>query len=81
VLPWVAFLVGVHFFALGRVWGRASLAWVGAVVAVCGIVGFAVALGGGPDPAIALARGIAPGAALPAGSWWAATRPMSAEIH
>ena len=42
VLPWVAFVVGVHFVALGRVWRQASPAWVGAVVAVCGIVGFAV---------------------------------------
>jgi hypothetical protein len=81
VLPWVALVVGVHFVALGRVWRRASQAWVGAVVAVCGVVGFTVALGGGPDPAIALAGGIGPGAALLAGSWWAATRPMSAEIH
>jgi hypothetical protein len=81
VLPWVAFVVGVHFVALGRVWRRASLGWVGAVVAICGVVGFALALGGGPDPAIALAGGIAPGVALLAGSWWAATRLMSAEIH
>lgn len=81
VLPWVAFVVGVHFVALGRVWQRASLAWVGAVVAVCGAVGFALALGGASDSAIAFAGGIAPGAALLAGSWWAATRPMSAEIH
>ncbi len=63
--------------ALGRVWRQASPAWVGAVVAVRGIVGFAC----GPDAVIALSGGIAPGAALLAGSWWAATRPMSAEIH
>ncbi len=81
VLPWVALVVGGHFVALGRVWRQVSLAWVGRIVAACGAVGFALVLGGAPDPAIAVAGGIAPGAALLAGSWWAATRSMSAAIH
>lgn len=74
VLPWVAFVVGVHFVALGSVWRQPSLGVVGAVVAVAGAVGFALALAGAPDPAIAVAAGIVPGVALLAGSWWAATR-------
>jgi hypothetical protein len=74
VLPWVAFVVGVHFVALGRIWRQPSLVAVGAVVAVAGGVGFALALAGAPDPAIAVTAGIVPGAALLAGSWWAATR-------
>ncbi len=72
VLPWVVFVVGAHFVALGRVWRRASLAVVGVVVAVCGAVGFALAVAGAPDAAIAAVAGIAPGAALLAGCWWAA---------
>jgi hypothetical protein len=74
-------VVGLHFVALGRIWHQASLAWVGGVVALCGAVGFALALRGAPDPAIAVAAGIAPGAALLAGSWWAATRRTSEPIH
>jgi hypothetical protein len=29
VLPWVSFVVGVHFLALARVWEEPSLGWLG----------------------------------------------------
>ena len=49
-----------------------TLAVVGAVVAVAGVVGFVLALTGAPDAAVAVAAGVVPSATLLAGSWWAA---------
>ncbi|MGH3924006.1 MAG: hypothetical protein ACRDTT_14245 [Pseudonocardiaceae bacterium] len=74
VLPWVTFVVGVHFLGLARVWKAPSLSWLGAGMALCGATGLAAAALGAPTAAIATVAGVAPGALLLAGSWWAATR-------
>ena len=73
-LPWVSFVVGVHFVGLARVWDEASLAWVGAGIATLGAAGLVVAAAGGSDAAIAAVAGVGPGALLLSGSLWAAAR-------
>jgi len=75
VLPWVTFVVGVHFLGLARVWSAPSLTVVGGALAVCGLVGFAIAAIGGPAAAVAAVAGVLPGFVLLGGSWFAAVRP------
>lgn len=70
VLPWISFVVGVHFLVLARVWGEPSLSWLGAGITVCGALGLTVAAVGADDATIAAIAGVAPGALLLAGSWW-----------
>lgn len=72
VLPWVSFVVGVHFFALAKVWDELSLAWLGAGIAVLGALGLGLASAGASDATIA--TGICPGALLLMGSLWGATQ-------
>lgn len=75
ILPWITFVVGVHFVVLGRVWRAPSIGWVGGALAVCGIAGFVAAVAGAPTAVIATLAGVLPGAVLLAGSWWGALRP------
>ena len=45
VLPWIALVVGVHFFPLGRLFGQVVIHVLGTVITACGILGLiAVAL-------------------------------------
>jgi hypothetical protein len=74
VLPWISFVVGVHFFGLARVWAEPSLGWVGAGIAVLGVVGLVVAAAGASDASIAAIAGVGPGALLLGGSLWGADR-------
>ncbi|MER6046733.1 hypothetical protein ABT168_04565 [Streptomyces sp. NPDC001793] len=67
---WIAFVVGVHFFGLAAVWHRPSLRLLGGAMAVCGLVGLALAGWGAPVAAIAATSGIAPGVLLLASVWW-----------
>lgn len=75
VLPWVTFVVGVHFLVLARLWSASSLSWLGAALAVCGVAGLGLALAGAGEAAIAAVAGVAPGFLLLAGSLFAALHP------
>lgn len=63
-VPWIALVVGVHFFGLGRIWDTGWLHLLGAVVAVLGVAGFALHAVGAPNGTVALVSGVASGAAL-----------------
>jgi hypothetical protein len=74
VLPWITFVVGVHFLGLAKVWSAASLAWLGAGLAACGVLGLVVAVIGAGEAVVAVVAGVAPGLLLLGGSWWGALR-------
>jgi hypothetical protein len=74
VLPWITFVVGVHFLGLARVWSAPSLAWLGAAIAACGVLGLVVAAIGAGEAVVAAVAGVVPGLILLAGSWWGAFR-------
>lgn len=74
VLPWITFVVGVHFFGLAKVWSARSLAWLGAAIAACGVLGLVVAAFGADEAAVAVVAGVIPGLILLAGSWWGVLR-------
>ncbi|GAA3794725.1 hypothetical protein GCM10022226_12600 [Sphaerisporangium flaviroseum] len=42
-IAWVAFVVGVHFIALGPVWKENSIMVLGAIITVLGVIGFVMA--------------------------------------
>lgn len=67
-LPWVTFVVGVHFLPLARMWRTPPLAWVGGLLAVCGVAGLVVAIAGGSGVAVAFVAGVVPGFVLLAGA-------------
>jgi hypothetical protein len=71
-VAWVSLVVGVHFVALAFVWRQPVFHLLGATVAGCGLLGFALALllGSGADRVpIAVVSGVLPGAVLLAGGW------------
>jgi len=72
VLPWISFVVGVHFLGLAKVWDEPSLAWLGGGIAVLGALGLGLATAGASEAAVASIAGIGPGALLLAGSMWGA---------
>jgi hypothetical protein len=74
VLPWISFVVGVHFLGLARVWGESSLGWLGAGIAVLGALGLGVASAGASNAAIASVAGVGPGALLLLGGLWGAAQ-------
>ena len=47
VLPWISFVVGVHFLGLANVWDEPSLGWLGGGIAALGALGLGLA---GPAP-------------------------------
>ncbi|MEU9796239.1 hypothetical protein AB0E27_37700 [Streptomyces sparsogenes] len=63
-VPWIALVVGLHFFGLAAVWRLAALAWLGAAMSACGAAGLALAACGSSAAAIAAVAGVAPGALL-----------------
>lgn len=63
-VPWIALVVGVHFFGLGRIWDTGWLHVLGAVVAVLGAAGFVLYAAGAPNVVVALVSGVSSGAAL-----------------
>jgi hypothetical protein len=63
-VPWIALVVGVHFFGLGRIWDSGWLHVLGAVMAVLGVAGFVLHAVGAPDVVVALVSGVSSGAAL-----------------
>jgi hypothetical protein len=69
--PWIAFVVGVHFFGLGRIWDAGWLHVLGAVVAVLGVAGFVLYAVGVPSVVVALVSGVSSGVALYlVVAWW-----------
>lgn len=74
VLPWISFVVGVHFLGLAKVWGEPSLAWLGGGIAALGALGLGLASAGASEAAVASIAGIGPGTLLLAGSIWGAAR-------
>jgi hypothetical protein len=69
-VAWVATVVGLHFVALAVVWTRRFFHVLGAVIALCGVIGLALALAGSPTAAVATVGGILPGALLLAFAMW-----------
>lgn len=69
-VAWVAFVVGVHFVALAVVWTEPIFHWLGAAMALCGLVGLALAFAGSPKAAVATLGGVLPGALLLAFALW-----------
>lgn len=63
-VSWIALVVGVHFFGLGRIWDTGWLHLLGAVVAVLGAAGFVLHAAGAPNMVVALVSGVSSGAAL-----------------
>jgi hypothetical protein len=74
VLPWITFVVGVHFLGLAKVWSAPSLAWLGAGLAACGGAGLLAAVAGAGEAVVAVVAGVVPGLLLLGGSWWGAVR-------
>jgi hypothetical protein len=63
-VAWIAVVVGVHFFGLGRIWRDRALYGAGAVLALLGLAGLVIGAAGGSAAAIALVSGVGSGAAL-----------------
>lgn len=63
-LPWIAVVVGVHFFAFIPLWRARFYAVLGVVVTVLGAAGFVLYAAGAPALAVQAVSGIGPGAAL-----------------
>jgi hypothetical protein len=63
-VAWVALVVGVHFFGLGRIWRMPLYHWLGAVMTVLGLTGFLIYALGGSAAVVGLVAGVGSGAAL-----------------
>ncbi|GAA2728333.1 hypothetical protein [Actinocorallia aurantiaca] len=74
VPAWIAFVVGVHFVVLAKVWREPSIGWIGGVVAVLGAAGVCMAVAEASRESIALTAGVGTGAVLLGGCGWAALR-------
>jgi hypothetical protein len=69
-VAWVALIVGLHFNVLAVVWAERLFHWLGASMALCGLVGLALALTGSPKAATGTVGGVLPGALLLAFALW-----------
>ena len=63
-VAWISLVVGLHFFALARVWREPLFGWLGGPIALCGLVGLAAAAFGASAAFIALVAGMVPAALL-----------------
>lgn len=77
-VAWIALVVGVHFFALARVWHLSFFTVLAAGLTVCGLVGLVIAFGGGPEVAIDLVGAVIPGALLLGFALWGSTNELRA---
>lgn len=75
-VAWVAFVVGTHFFALGKVFGLTRFHLLAAVITVLGLAGFALRLLGLISP-IAVVSGVLSGFVLLAFALWAHWTPRA----
>ncbi|WP_307832041.1 hypothetical protein [Prauserella cavernicola] len=64
VVPWIAFVVGVHFVALAKVWRLALFVPLGAVLVVFGAAGAVLAAAGADLGVVGLVSGVCSGTAL-----------------
>lgn len=63
-VPWIALVVGVHFFGLARLWRVGSFDVLGVVMAVLGVAGFVLGGLGAGLGVVGLASGVGSGVAL-----------------
>lgn len=63
-VAWVAVVVGVHFFALGRLWRVRLFLSLGGGLTVLGLIGLALAFGGAEAMWVDLVAGVGSGALL-----------------
>ncbi|MFJ9414557.1 hypothetical protein ACIRPT_10375 [Streptomyces sp. NPDC101227] len=63
-LPWVTFVVGVHFFGLGTLWRSRALHALAAALTVLGAAGFVLGAVDADPAWIAVVSGMLPGVAL-----------------
>lgn len=68
-LPWIALVVGAHFFGLAAVWRYPFLRWLGAGIAMCGVGGIVVAILSDSAAPIAVIAGVIPGVLLLGGAY------------
>ncbi len=69
-VAWVSFVVGTHFFALGRIFRLSRFHVLAVLVTCCGVAGFGLAALGWTS-AIAIVSGIVPGLILFGFALWA----------
>lgn len=75
-VAWVSFVVGVHFFALAKVFAAPFFNWLGTALTVCGVLGLMLTFSGASAASIAIVAGIIPGGILLGFAWWGATSRM-----
>lgn len=63
-VPWIAAVVGVHFFAFVRMWQNRAYAVLGVVVTALGVAGFVLYADGASAVTIRVVSGIGSGVAL-----------------
>lgn len=63
-VAWVAAVVGLHFFGLGRLWRMPMYHWLGAVLTALGLAGFVIRALGGSAATVALVSGVGSGLVL-----------------
>jgi hypothetical protein len=72
-VAWISLVVGLHFFALARIWGEPMFSWLGGPMALCGSVGLVGAALGASAAFVAVVAGMLPAALLFAFSAMGAT--------
>lgn len=79
IVGWIAFVVGLHFFWLARLWssGSREISLVAAGLTVLGVAGLTVAFTTDSRDAVALISGVGSGVVLLAGSLTAAVSSLS----
>jgi cyanate permease len=73
-VPWIAVVVGVHFFAFVRMWENRAYAVLGVVVTALGVAGFVLYADGASAVTIRVVSGIGSGVALYLASAYALVR-------
>ena len=63
-VAWVALVVGVHFFGLGRIWQTRLYHWLGAALTLLSGAGFVIYAFGGTAATVGLVAGVGSGAAV-----------------
>ncbi|BCJ46944.1 hypothetical protein GCM10010168_35360 [Actinoplanes ianthinogenes] len=63
-VAWVAVVVGLHFFPLGRAWRMPFYYWLGGAMTVLGLAGFLAHAAGASAATVALISGVGSGFAL-----------------
>jgi len=68
-VAWISLVVGLHFFALARLWEQPAFHVLGGLLTGCGLVGLVLALAGAGDAVVASVGGIIPGVVLLGAGW------------